>query len=290
MSDEETTQVEQEEQIDPEIMEMIKTKRGDEPEEPEAQETQEQPQETQEVQETQEEASVSEFYAKLVEKDKKIFQLEKALKAQQQSSPDVDLRELAKEEGGAFKVLTELGLSPESFIDAWVGNDREEDKTPTVEDPRVDRLEKELAEFKKREVEQAQAAEYHAQMAFVDDVIKKSDRWEAIGALKEEGSYQYVIQVAQQAFNETGQVPDMELLLDHVESELEEHAEQKAGRYLGINKIKSKFVPAEEKVVQKEERKPVTLNSNLTTEPEPLDDSVEAARERAWRLAQELKD
>jgi len=289
------TQEQQEPGIDPEIQALIDAKKVESGEtKTEETETQVSETEHQEVQ-TQEEAkeepkedSKSQFYAQLVQKDREIYQLKKALKEHQQNPQD-NIKELAKKDPTA--ALKELGILPDDLLDIW-----SKDSEPLEEkqdDPRFKKLEELETKIQQLEEEKKQKeleGQYVQQLQWLDKVITDSgDKWELIGALKGEGSYQYVLQVAQHIFNDTGQIPQMDMILDHVEADLEEQYGNRVGQYLQINKIKSRL-PKEEPKVAVEKKQQVTLSNDLAAETTPQDDSAEARRERAWQLYQALED
>jgi hypothetical protein len=176
----------------------------------------------------------SEYYAKLVEKDKEIRKLKSQLKG-------TDYKSLAKE--NPLKVLEELGIPMDRVLDAWVGGEKVEEPVNEIVE-----LKKELDLIKKEREQTKLQAAYENEISTIKDIVgKDSDKWELI---KTTNNYELVLSTAQAYYNENGEVPAYGDVLDYVEKSLEEQYGPMIEKLLETKKFKGKSKKADDVITE----------------------------------------
>jgi hypothetical protein len=195
----------------------------------------------------------SEYYAKLVEKDKEIRQL----RSQVKGGPDY--KSLAKE--NPIKVLQELGIGMDQVIEMWV-NGSQTQNSETTQEPKTNeeiaQLRQELNQIKQERQQMAMQQAYNNEIGKIYNIVNKEgeDKWELV---KTTNNYELVMETAIETYKlNPDETPDYESILDAVESHLEEHYGNIYQELSKINKLQSKFaVKSEQKIP---ERVKVELN------------------------------
>lgn len=205
----------------------------------------------------------SEYYAKLVEKDREIRQLKEQLKGP-------DFRKMAQEDPKS--VLQELGLSPSQLLDMWVGDEEQESQAePTQEDVYKTQIEELRNELKALKDEQEQATfqeQINSRLKFLDETVKKdTDRWELINVLKDEGALQLVLETEAETWKLTSEYPDTEAVLDAVEQHLFEEYGNRYKQLSAINKLSHKHGLNEKQ--QEEPKKQEEVDKQMSKSPLP---------------------
>lgn len=221
---------------------------------------QEQPEpEVQEQQEVQEQPKEDkgEYYAKLVEKDREITKLKNQLK---NKSPD--LKELVKED--PKKVISELGLSLDQVIDLLVGGDEQQE--PQVQEPQTNdelaELKQEIERIKEEKKQQQYQMAYDNEIGKIKKIVETDDKWEFV---KTTNNFALVLETAAEMYKaDPENPPEYNVVLDAVESYLEDHFGQMYEQLSKVSKLKSKFVK-EEPQLENEENRNKGLGHTLPT-------------------------
>jgi hypothetical protein len=207
----------------------------------------------------------SDYYAKLVEKDREIRQLKSQLKGNE----SVDYKSMAKE--NPVKVLEDLGINMDQVIDAWVGDD-----SPSVEEGQEPRSNDEISQLRqeiqalKEEREQSRIRQaWQREMQMVHGMVNAEgeDRWELV---KTTNNYLLVMDTAREFFEEQGEAPQYEDVLNAVEKHLEERYGELYEKLSKISKLHNKMAVKIEETkplekIQQEVQKPPTPSPTLST-------------------------
>lgn len=223
----------------------------------------------QEPEQKEEKLNKTEYYARMVEKDKEIRQLKSKLK-ELESGNTTDVRRLAQE--NPLKALDELGIGLEQILDAWV-NDGSQTAEPANnfanKGDEVESIRRELEEFKQSQQQHQIQAQMNAEFNKIHEVASQNpEKWELVGALKDNGSYQLVFDTAVEMYKLNQEVPSYTDVLDAVEQHLEETYSQEFDRFQQLNKFKNRFNIQQERQ-QAQERQQVKPIESYNPAPQP---------------------
>lgn len=210
----------------------------------------------------------SDYYAKLVEKDKEIRHLKSQLKT---GGPDY--KELAKEDPA--KVLEELGIGVDQVLDSWVNKEAEQavdspeqpEQKPNEE---VVKLKQELEQFKQERQQAMMQQAYNNEMGKIYQKVNAEgeDRWELV---KTTNNYELVLDTAAEMYKANpDDPPEYEDVLTAVENYLEEHYGKMYEQLSKVSKLHNKFAvkteePKAPEKIQQEMNKPPIPSPTLST-------------------------
>lgn len=223
-------------------------------EEPEQQEPVEEPQK-------QPQEDRSDYYAKLVEKDKEIRQLKSQIKGNQ-----VDYKDLAQKDPS--RVLQELGIGIDQVIDLWANQEapQAEDAPEPKSNEELHQLKQELEQIKQERQQQQlqQALNNELNKIYSKVNADGEDRWELV---KTTNNYELVLETAAEAYKANpDNPPEYDEVLTAVENYLEEHYGQMYEQLSKVNKLQSKFsVKAEPPVKEEAAKEPTPASFTLST-------------------------
>lgn len=223
-------------------------------EEPEQQEPVEEPQK-------QPQEDRSDYYAKLVEKDKEIRQLKSQIKGNQ-----VDYKDLAQKDPS--RVLQELGIGIDQVIDLWANQEapQAEDAPEPKSNEELHQLKQELEQIKQERQQQQlqQALNNELNKIYSKVNADGEDRWELV---KTTNNYELVLETAAEVYKANpDNPPEYDEVLTAVENYLEEHYGQMYEQLSKVNKLQSKFsVKAEPPVKEGASKEPTPASFTLST-------------------------
>ncbi len=212
------------------------------------------------------------LYKALTEQDRELRQLRKQVK---QGASSEDLEAMAKKDPEAF--LQKFGLTFDRVFDIWASKP-EQSKEQSTGQPvsnewqkKVDVLEQKLAQQEERNSRAAADAAYERDLGTLQNKAASDiSRWHFVNKAKKQGSLNLAFQVAGQIYEQTGQAPEFESVLDEVEKHMEKEARQSSE---WLNEKNPSKPPEPQKSIKQEESIP-TLSGSLgdTEAPKELTD------------------
>ncbi len=253
--------------------------------EPQEVETQEETQEKPE--EKVEKESKSKYYLRMLEVEKENRKLKQQLKTNPNSS---NLKEQAQKDPMA--VLNGLGLDINQILDLWVDqqNTGEPLQNAPTEQPEVQehqtpaevlKLQQQLEALQKNIEAKEYSQQVNAEFSKLDAMILPSeDRWEAVRELRDEGSYDLVLETASELYKINNEIPTYEVVLDMVEEHLLDNLKQRWAKLEKVNKIKPKIEPIIKNPTNSEslKQKTSTLFDSSSSAPVSSNKNDEEAR------------
>lgn len=233
----------------------------------------------------------SDYYAKLVEKDREIRNLKSQLKS---TAPDY--KSLAKED--PQRVLQELGIGMDQVIDMWAGKDSAEPEEAQVqENSEILQLRQELEQIKQERQQNHYNQAVNNELNKIYSAVNASgeDRWELV---KTTNNYELVLDTAAEIYKlNPDSVPNYEDVLNAVENHLETHYGGLYEQLSKISKLQSKFsakVGTPEKIQQEMKKAPIpgpTLSTSHSSDtPTPRGFSEAERFERALQVLENSGD
>jgi hypothetical protein len=214
------------------------------------------------------------LYKALTEQDRELRQLRKQIK---QSGKAEDIEEYAKKNPREF--LNKFGFTFEKVFDLFAdeagsvqkGESHTADKELLA---KIDKLEQKLAKQEEEYRRDSINAAYEKDLGLLNSrASKDAERWHFVNKMKERGSLNMAYQVASHIYEQTGQAPEFEDVLD----EVEKHFEKEAKLYHDLlghkNKLSQKPAP-EPPVVTKQKESVPSLDGSIGSAetPEELTD------------------
>lgn len=245
---------------------MAEVEKGLEQEEEQVEETVK-TEEVEQVEEPKEkEESKTQLWNRITLQDKQI----RELKGQLKNAVSIDqLRDVVKKDPG--KVFSDLGISIEQVIDILAQQGGASAPTPRQEEnTELSELKRELAEMKNMAKQQQQIALAQQEISHIDSTVKANpDRWEVIESMKSDGSYNLVLDTAHAYWEQTGEIPNYEIILDNVEEHLaaqEQARLQKLSAIKKFNKQPTVVAPVKKSLPSVNPNSPTSNPRRLTEE------------------------
>lgn len=206
----------------------------------------------------------SEYYARLLEKDKKIRELTEQLKTPKQ----VDYKAMAKD--NPFKVLGELGIDISQLIDMWVNEDNKQtNNNNSLNNEELETIKKELEDIKNERKNQSVANAIREEKQRIVDYVKEDpDRWELINARGNE-AVDVIFEHAKEYYQSTGEIPDIDVVADVVEQYYADSFVESYEQLSKLNKIKQRLniTQATTTPTQQEKQQPTVAKPQATLSP-----------------------
>lgn len=192
----------------------------------------------------------SEVYARSLELEQEVRQLRKQLKGREAAGSSSELQELARRDPAA--ALGQLGIGVDEALELLMLGGSDGGSTEPINNPalstehktpaEVEELRQQLEELKGTIQSQNMQQLVHKAHGEIDAVASRApDKWEFVKGLRNEGSYDLVLQTAVEIHNSSGETPSYEEVLDLVDKHLQESLEQDAARLSRFERIRSKF-------------------------------------------------
>lgn len=186
--------------------------------------------------------SKTQLWSRITQQDKTI----RDLKQQMKTATSLDsVKEMARKDPAKF--LESIGFGVDQVLDVIAGQQGQPaTQQKPEENSEVSVLKKEIAEMRRYFDEQKQISMVTSEISHIDAAVKANpEKYEAIAAMKSEGSYNLVIEVASELYKQTGTIPEYDYVLESVEQHLEEELRAKYEKLSGLKKLqKQQAAPA----------------------------------------------
>lgn len=212
----------------------------------------------------------------------KMQQLEKANWQYQQKIKELETRQTAQPED-PWELLKANGVSEDDIFNRWLS--RQENQEPPDEQSQI---KTELDNMKKQgqaQLDQLRKAQEQTMLQnehnkFVQLLNTDKERWELVSAFQNKGSFNDALKTAQQYLEQTGEAPNIDVILDSLESVYEKQIEEQMNHYQSLSKVK-KFMPTEEKQIVVDEMKALSDSAPLSPSMSPRGTTSTPAPEKS---------
>ena len=246
----------------------------------------------------------SEYYARLVDKDREIRQLRSQLKGDQP-----DLRGIAQED--PMRALQELGLTPEQIFEQWAGVDdgvEMDDEGEPIQQQEMDPayrqelevLKQELQQMKDERAQNATQSQIQNELYNINEMVSSEEgKWDIIKSTRDEGSLNLVLETAAEMYKLNQEIPDYVDVLDAVEEHLTEYYGAQYEKLSQLQKLQHKHglsdkVEPKKELKQEMEKSPLpgpTLSATTTGDtPVPRSLGEQERYQRALDMLNESGD